>query len=125
MNAQEVRKVTAVIDQYFDALYYGDPEAFEQIMHPTVRLHCATDDKWVCMDLPEYLQLVKERPSPASRNDDRYDQILSIELPSPTTAHVRVKDAYLPKRFIDELTLIKINDRWWIVSKVWHYDLHD
>lgn len=121
--ALEVQQITKVITQYFDALYFGDPNAFEQIMHPTIRLYCATDGELVCMDLQEYLQIVRERPSPASRQDQRYDQILSIEVASPTTAHVRVKDAYLPKRFIDELTLVKIDTRWWIVSKVWHYEL--
>lgn len=119
----EAQQITKVISQYFDALYFGDPDAFKQIMHPTIRLYCATDGELICMDLAEYLQLVQGRPSPASRQDKRYDQIVSIEIPSPTTAHVRVRDAYLPKRFIDELTLVKIDKRWWIVSKVWHYEL--
>lgn len=120
--AVEVQQVTEVITTYFDALYHGDTDAFEQIMHPTIQLYCATDGELLNIDLPAYLKVVRERPSPASRQDQRDDRILSIALGSATTAHVRVQDAYLPKRFTDELTLVKLDHRWWIVSKVWHYD---
>lgn len=121
--AVEVQNVTQVITTYFDAIYHGDTDAFEQIMHPAVQLYCATDGELVNMDLPAYLKLVRERPSPATRQDQRFDRILAIDLASPSTAHVRVQDVYLPKRFTDDLTLVKIHGRWWIVSKVWHYDL--
>lgn len=120
--AVEVQNVTEVITTYFDAIYYGDADAFERIMHPSIQLYCATDGELVNMDLLAYLKLVRGRPSPASRKDQRYDRILALDLASPTTAHVRVQDAYLPKKFTDELTLVKIEGRWWIVSKVWHYD---
>jgi hypothetical protein len=39
----------------------------------------------------------------------------------PTTAHARVKDMYLPKRFVNELSFIKIDGRWQIIAKVWHF----
>lgn len=31
----------------------------------------------------------------------------------------------LPKRFTDELTLVRTDGGWKIVSKVWHYVLHE
>jgi len=117
----DLSAITAVVQQYWDALYDGDVHAFQQIMHPTCRLYCGTSGELLHMDLPSYLDLVQGRPSPASRKDARHDRLLSIDLASPTTAHVRVMDAYLPRQFIDDLTLVKVGDRWWIVSKVWHY----
>jgi hypothetical protein len=28
---------------------------------------------------------------------------------------------YLPKRFVNELSFIKIDGRWQIIAKVWHF----
>jgi hypothetical protein len=46
---------------------------------------------------------------------------VSVSVASPTTAHARVKDMYLPKRFVNELSFIKIDGRWQIIAKVWHF----
>jgi hypothetical protein len=90
-----------------------------------VRLFSATDTPIVELDLPTYMDIVRKRPSPASRKDPRHDRVLSIEIASPTTAHVRVQDAVLPKMFTDDLTFLRVDGRWRIVSKVWHYVLAD
>jgi hypothetical protein len=66
---------------------------------------------------------VKNRPSPASRQDERIDRILEVSVPTPTTAHARVQCAYLPKRFTDDLTFVRASAGWRIIAKVWHYEL--
>jgi hypothetical protein len=118
-----VDELIEAVHWYFDALHQGDTELFEKVMHPHVRLFSATDTPIVELDLPTYLDMVRKRPSPASRNDPRHDRILSIEVATPTTAHVRVQDAVLPKMFTDDLTFLRVAGRWQIVSKVWHYVL--
>lgn len=75
------------------------------------------------MDLPTYLEVVKNRPSSASRQDERFDRILEVSVPTPTTAHARVQCAYLPKRFTDDLTFVRTPAGWKIIAKVWHYEL--
>lgn len=115
--------VRRVLDDYFDGLYEGDTEKLSRIYHERGRLFCATDPDLVELDLPGYLELVKNRPSPASRGDERFDRILEVSVPSPTTAHARVECAYLPKRFTDDLTLVTVDGRWKIIAKVWHYEL--
>jgi hypothetical protein len=115
--------VRRVLDDYFDGLYDGDTEKLGRVYHERVRLYCATDPELVELDLPSYLELVKNRPSPASRGDARFDRILEVSVPSRTTAHARVECAYLPKHFTDELTLINVEGQWKIVAKVWHYEL--
>ena len=69
------------------------------------------------------MDLVAGRPSPEKKGDVRQDEIVSITIASPTTAHARVKDIYLPKRFVDDLTFVLIDGRWQIVSKVWHFEI--
>ena len=116
-------QLLAAVQGYLDALYNGDAELFAEVMHPKVRLYCPTPDPPLEMDLNGYLDLVRGRPSPAQRKDPRLDGVLSIGIASPTTAHVRVQDAYLPRFFTDDLTFIRLaGGPWQIISKVWHFE---
>jgi hypothetical protein len=120
---QDEQQVRGVIADYFEALYHGDVAGFRKVLHPLVRLTSATDGVLINLDLETYMSMVAGRPSPASRNDPRDDGILSLEVSSPTTAHARLKDMYVPKRFVNEITFIKIDGRWQIIAKVWHFTL--
>ncbi len=112
-----------IANTYFDALYNGDADLFAAIFHPAATLFCFADAAPVIMGVEDYLAIVRGRASPASRNDPRRDEIVLVEVPTPTTAHLRVREIFLPKQFTDELTLAKTPDGWRIVSKVWHYTL--
>jgi hypothetical protein len=119
---EDVKALLGVVQDYFDALYEGDTELFARVLHPSVRLFGAADNPNVELDFASYLDRVRNRPSPASRNDPRHDQVLSIDMSSPTTAHVRVRTALLPRLFTDDLTFVKTGSGWKIVAKVWHYE---
>lgn len=116
-------ELRALANKYFDALYHGKADLFAELFHPSAMLYCFTDAEPVIMGVEKYLEIVRGRASPASRNDPRRDEIVLIEVPTPTTAHVRVKEIFIPKNFVDELTFAKTADGWKIVSKVWHYTL--
>jgi hypothetical protein len=122
-NQSQMQEVMQLLRKYFDALYDGDPEIFSEIFHPNARLFSAAEDGFLIMDFSQYLERVRGRASPASRGDRRADEILSITIATPTTAHARVRELLLPKHFTDELTLVCSHGRWQIVSKVWHYEL--
>lgn len=121
MSTQK-NELLRVIQRYFDALYFGRSDWFSEVFHAEARLFSSTDDEFIMLDLPLYLERVTHREAPAQRNDPRIDEIISLEMPTPTTAHVRVRDLYLPQSFVDDMTLIFLGDTWKIVSKVWHYE---
>jgi hypothetical protein len=120
---QEQEALRAVVGRYLDALYEGDVAGFREVLHPDARLFSATEGMLVALSREQYLEIVARRPSPASRGDPRRDEILNVTLGSPTTAHARVKNAYLPKRFTDELTLVRLDGAWRVIAKVWHFDI--
>ena len=120
---EPVAALLAVLQDYFDGLYDGDVDKLTSLYHERVRLFCPTDPELVELDLPTYLEVVKNRPSPASRQDERFDRILEVSVPTPTTAHARVECAYLPKRFTDDLTFVRTAGGWKLIAKVWHYDI--
>lgn len=122
-DSTTTENVRAAVQSYLDALYLGDVEKFRTVFHPQAQLYSATEGKLVNLNVDAYLDLVANRPSPQKKGDERQDEVLSISIASPTTAHARVKDVYLPKRFVDDLTFVLVDGKWQIVSKVWHFEV--
>ena len=122
-DTNSTENVTAAVQSYLDALYQGDVEKFRAVFHPRAQLYSATEGSLMNLNVDTYLDLVANRPSPQEKGDTRQDEILSVSMASPTTAHARVKDVYLPKRFVDDLTFVLIDGKWQIVSKVWHFEV--
>jgi hypothetical protein len=115
--------VTAVLNDYFDGLYTSDTQLLSRVFHPAALYACASDGTLLTLTMKEYFPIVDQRPSPASRHELRRDEIISLEFAGPVTAFARVKCAIGPKHFTDFLTLIYLDGRWQIISKVFHYDL--
>lgn len=115
--------VAAVLNDYFDGLYFSDAAKLATVFHPDARYVCATETPLVHLGMAEYLPIVAKRESPASRRETRRDRILSVEFGGPAMAFARVECAIGPKFFTDFLTLIRVDGRWQIIAKVFHYDL--
>jgi len=48
-------------------------------------------------------------------------RIVSIDV-TGSVAAVKVADLYIGRRFTDYLSLVKMEDNWVIVDKIFHYD---
>ena len=116
-------EITAALSDYFDGLYHSDAAKLARVFHPTALYACATGGTLVRLKMDEYFPIVARRPSPASRGEPRYDRVISIEFAGPVTAIARVECAIAPKFFTDLLTLVYLDDRWQIMSKIFHYEL--
>lgn len=108
---------------YFDGLYRSDTSRLARVFHPKAVYVCATEGKLVHLGMNEYFPVVDQRPSPESRGEARSDRIISIEFAGPVTAFVRAECAIGPKFFTDLLTFVRIDGRWQIISKVFHFDI--
>jgi len=115
--------VAAALGDYFDGLYHSDTARLARIFHPQAHYICATEGELMHLTMDRYFPIDHERPSPASRGEPRADRIVSIEFAGPVTAFVRAECAIGPKQFTDLLTLVQLDGRWQIVSKVFHFDL--
>lgn len=123
MNTAAYAEVAAALQDYFDGLYHSDTSRLGRVFHPQAHYYSATDGQLLHLDMAHYFQVVDQRPSPASRGDARTDRILAIEFAGPVTAFARVECSIAPKHFTDFLTLVKLDGRWRIVAKVFHYTL--
>ncbi len=117
--------VADVLSMYFDGLYHSDTKRLRHVFHPRAQYVCATEGTLTHLTMEEYFPVVDQRPSPASRGETRADDIVSIEFAGPVTAFARVHCAIGSKYFTDLLTLIRIDGRWQIISKVFHFDVRE
>lgn len=115
--------VEAVLAAYFEGLYRSDTAILRRVFHPAALYACATDGTLLTLRMDEYFPVVDRRPSPASRGDARTDRIIRIEFVGPVTAQALVQCSILPKHFTDLLTLVHVDGRWQVISKVFHYEL--
>ncbi|WP_440906116.1 nuclear transport factor 2 family protein [Catenovulum sp. SX2] len=115
--------IKQVLQQYFDALYHSDVSLLKQVFHPQAKYITASSGELVNLSMPDYFAIVEQRISPASKQQIRTDQILQLDVISDCTALAKVKCSIPPKHFVDLLSLIKLDGRWQIISKVFHYQI--
>lgn len=121
--ASEIAAIEATLQTYFDGLHEGDPAKLAQAFHPASHLYSAVEGKIADMPAPQWFELVKTRPSPASKGDKRTDRIISIDLNGPVTAFAKVECSIPPRYFTDYLTLVKLDGRWQVIAKAYHYNV--
>jgi Putative lumazine-binding len=123
MSAADFTAIHAVLQLYLDGLHHSDTRRLSQAFHPQALYATAVGEQPTVWRMDEYFPVVDARPSPASRGDARTDRVLSIELIGPVTALVKLQCSIAPKQFTDLLTLVHVDGRWQIISKVFHYEL--
>ena len=117
--------VAGVLATYFDGLYHSDTQRLAQVFHPKAQYVCVTDGTLLYRDMAEYFPVVDARPSPASRGEVRRDEIVSVDFAGPVTARAVLRCAIGTRLFTDYLTLIQLDGRWQVISKVFHYKEED
>lgn len=115
--------VHAVIERYFEGLYQADANLLEAVFHPRAIYCSEVGTESLFLSLPDYLEVVRGRRSPASRGEKRQDEIQSIEFAGDALARVRLRCAIGERHFTDFLTLLQIGGAWKIVSKAFHYEM--
>jgi hypothetical protein len=125
-GTDDISSIEGVIQSYLDGLYESDATKIAGAFHPTSALTSVTDDgELQILPRGQWLDKVRARPSPKQQGLPRHDQVLSIDLVSPTMAYVKLKCAIQPRFFTDQLSLLKIAGRWQIAQKVFMAELRD
>lgn len=110
--------IDSLIGRYFDALYHADADLMADVMHPAAVYATADEREPLIRSMDEYLAVLREREPPAARGGARRDEIVSIERAGGNTAIARVRCAIGERDFTDFLSLIRTEDRWRIIAKV-------
>ncbi|MXN44995.1 DUF4440 domain-containing protein [Shinella kummerowiae] len=110
--------ISAVLQDYFDALYFCDVETLERVFHPQAIYATADETPLLYRTMAEYVPVVAARQSPASRNEARRDHIDAIDIAGDNTAVARVRCSIGSRDFVDFLTLVRTDGQWRIIAKV-------
>ena len=111
--------IRATVQTYLDGLYEGDAEKLAAAFHATSALTWAEDGALKILSRTDWLELVRNRPSPKSRGLQRDDEILQVDQASASMAFVKLRCAVPPRYFTDYLCLLHVEGRWQIVQKVY------
>ncbi len=122
MSTEDFNAIAGLLDTYYDGLYHCDIERLRQVLHPAALYACASDGKLLTYDMATYFSVVAQRQSAASQGLAKSSRIVRIEFAGPVTAWVHFECTIPPRHFDDRLTLVKLDGRWQIISKVFHYE---
>ena len=124
-TASDKEEIRQVVQTYLDGLYEGDAEKIARAFHPTSALTTIADNGLTITPRDQWLERVRTRPSPKSQNLPRHDQVVTVDVVSPTMAFVKLKCAIPPRFFTDQLSLLKIEGRWQVAQKVFSTEVRD
>lgn len=122
MSDQRYPEIAALLQRYFDGLYKCDTAILQSVLHPEALYATASEGLLTRLDMEHYMPIVEARTSPASNDEPRIFKIDSISFAGPVTALARVRITMHSKRYDDVLTLLHIDGRWWIMSKIFHVE---
>lgn len=117
-----IQSITQAAEDYIQALYQGDVEALHDLFAESAHLYTPDGSDLIEMPRTEYIEMVAARPSPQVDGHPRSGHVLSIDTISTDKAIVKLAVAVPPKQFTDFLLMIRVDESWRIVSKVYHVE---
>ena len=120
---QDRSTIEALIKLYFDGLYEGDADKLGDAFDVSADLRWQEQGELKVLKLPDWLDLVRKRPSAKSEGKAREDFIVTIDQSDEATAFIKVRCQLPPRYFTDYLIALKLTDGWRIVSKTYRFDL--
>jgi hypothetical protein len=121
MNTADLAQIKHLIGRYIEGLYRCDVALLAQVLHPQALYATASSGQLLRRDMPDYFAVVQQRVSAASQGQPYALDVQQIESLGEHTALVRLACTIAPKHYQDILSLVKLEERWWIISKVFDY----
>lgn len=121
----DYKDVLSVLEQYLDGLYRCDARLLGTIFHPDARYATTTGDECLFWSMDHYLPIVAARESPESRGEARDGKVLTVSFAGPNAAMACVQGSIENKFFTDFISLVRLENRWKIVAKVFDYVVKD
>ena len=111
---QEFERVLNIIQDYFDGLHHGDVKKLDAIFHDDAVLKAPG----IRRTKQEWLAAVASRPVPVEKGCSYQFKVLSVEI-LQDQAMVKVECPLFDYFYVDYLGLLKENQQWLIVNKMY------
>lgn len=117
MFEKEFKEVEAVINRYFEGIYYGDIGKLSSAFHPECLLIGDINGQPYLKNLSEYLDSVGARKSPQELGESFRMKMLSMEILN-VIAYLKLHVPIFGYNYYDYMSLSKISGHWRIVNKI-------
>lgn len=111
--------IEAMLSDYFDAMHTQDMVKFDRVFNENVVLYSSQSGELNIRPYVIYRDAVVNRESPESKGEARNEKIIMIDEISNTAAFAKVQLEMFGGVMQDYLSLIFINGKWQIISKIW------
>jgi len=118
--SDNIVKIENLLRIYLDLLYKGDIGLIESVFFREATVSSVSDGKIISINMDGFRERIAARSSPESVGETRHDKIIMIDISSPTTAIAKVECMILKNHYTDYLSMIKVSEKWGIISKVFH-----
>ena len=117
-NSDEENGIREAINYYVEGTRTGNVETLKEGFHEQAILSGYLGDELIAAPIEGYYEWVAGNPSPAATGDVFECSVLAIEVTGRAAA-ATVRETSHDEVVIDYFHLLKVQDRWWIVSKLW------
>lgn len=116
-QTSEEAGVREAIEHYFQGHATGVGDHFRKAFHPDAKLFFIRDGKFSTWTLDEYVSRASGKP--AADEAERKRSIANIDI-SGNAAVVKVLLDYPSVRFVDYMSMLKVDGQWKIVNKTFY-----
>ena len=106
-----------VVERYFESIYTGDVAGLRCVFHPAAQVTDNVRGPLRVRPVEEYILGVGSRESPQARGERRTMHAIAVEV-LDGVASVTARLDMLDQRYFNVLSLIKQDDQWIIVHKL-------
>lgn len=116
----ELENIRKVVDLYIDGVRNGNIESLTQAFHPQSSMFGWKGKDLFVTPIQGLFDYVASTPAPANSGEPTNFVITSIQVAGNAATVEMAMDSYHQHDFTDFFQLVKIEGRWWIVSKLFH-----
>jgi DNA-dependent RNA polymerase auxiliary subunit epsilon len=117
-----IQALMQAVQQYFNLMYDSDVSHFDRVFRPTAQLHGLRDGKMRMLTAQAYREILAGAPSPRSQGARREEEILLVDITSPSQALAKVRVRIYTIVYVDYLSYHHVDDEWLISSKAFHVE---
>jgi hypothetical protein len=121
-RCSELASIHQVLDLYIDGVRQGRVETLREAFHPQAVMFGWKGADLFVTPIQGLYDYVAATPAPDASGEPVAFSLTSLQVTGNAAAVTLAMDAYHAHDFTDYFQLLKIEGRWWIVSKLFHAD---
>lgn len=121
-RCSELESIREVVDRYIEGVRDGNVESLKQAFHPQSSMFGWKGKDLFVTPIQGLFDYIASTPAPAKSGEPTKFVITSIQVAGNAATVELAMDSYHQHDFTDFFQLVKAEDRWWIVSKLFHAD---